>query len=79
MKNKKKESEKIINNQSLFEKVNYVNTRDTLINLLKQAADLIRTRVDYTFILLLLFYKAYFDKWQKEFEERKRELIFEEG
>ena len=79
MKNKKKESEKIINNQSLFEKVNHVNTRDTLINLLKQAADLIRTRVDYTFILLLLFYKAYSDKWQKEFEEKKKRLIFEEG
>jgi type I restriction enzyme M protein len=79
MKNKKKESEKIINNQSLFEKVNHVNTRDTLINLLKQAADLIRTRVDYTFILLLLFYKAYSDKWQKKFEETKKKLILEEG
>jgi len=79
MKNKKKESEKIINKQSLFKKVNHVNTRDTLIDLLKQSADLIRTRVDYTFILLLLFYKAYSDKWQKEFEERKRELIVEEG
>jgi type I restriction-modification system DNA methylase subunit len=45
-----------------------------LINLSKQAADLIRTRVDYTFILLLLFYKAYSDKWQKEFEEKIKKL-----
>jgi type I restriction enzyme M protein len=59
----------------LFEKVNHVTTKDDLINLLKQAADLIRTRVDYTFILLLLFYKAYSDKWQKEFEEQKKKLL----
>jgi type I restriction enzyme M protein len=57
------------------QKLNHVNNKDTLINLLKQAADLIRTRVDYTFILLLLFYKAYSDRWQKEFEEKKKDLI----
>jgi type I restriction enzyme M protein len=56
-------------------KNNLVSDRDTLINLLKQAADLIRTRVDYTFILLLLFYKAYSDKWEKEYEEKKQELM----
>jgi type I restriction enzyme M protein len=67
--------EKIYKLKLLFEKVNYVNTKDTLINLLKQAADLIRTRVDYTFILLLLFYKAYSDKWQKEFEEQRKKLL----
>jgi type I restriction enzyme M protein len=67
--------EKIYKIKLLFEKVNHVNTKDTLINLLKQAADLIRTRVDYTFILLLLFYKAYSDKWQKEFEEQKKKLL----
>jgi type I restriction enzyme M protein len=67
--------EKIYKLKPLFEKVNHVNTKDTLINLLKQAADLIRTRVDYTFILLLLFYKAYSDKWQKEFEEQKKKLL----
>jgi len=67
--------EKIYKLKPLFEKVNHVNTKDTLINLLKQAADLIRTRVDYTFILLLLFYKAYSDKWQKEFEEQKNKLL----
>jgi type I restriction enzyme M protein len=52
-----------------------INSKDELINLLKQAADLIRTRVDYTFILLLLFYKAMSDKWEKEFEEVKENLI----
>jgi type I restriction enzyme M protein len=67
--------EKIYKLKPLIEKVNHVSTKDDLINLLKQAADLIRTRVDYTFILLLLFYKAYSDKWQKEFEEQKRKLL----
>jgi type I restriction enzyme M protein len=67
--------EKIYKLKPLIEKVNHVSTKDDLINLLKQAADLIRTRVDYTFILLLLFYKAYSDKWKKEFEEQKRKLL----
>jgi type I restriction enzyme M protein len=67
--------EKIYKLKPLIEKVNHVSTKDDLINLLKQAADLIRTRVDYTFILLLLFYKAYSDKWQKEFEEEKEKLL----
>jgi type I restriction enzyme M protein len=67
--------EKIYKLKPLIEKVNHISTKDDLINLLKQAADLIRTRVDYTFILLLLFYKAYSDKWQKEFEEEKEKLL----
>lgn len=61
--------------QGLYTNGKQLDTKDTLINLLKQAADLIRTRVDYTFILLLLFYKAYSDKWQKEFEEKRKELL----
>jgi type I restriction enzyme M protein len=56
-------------------KNNSISTKDQLINLLKQAADLIRTRVDYTFILFLLFYKSISDKWEKEFEETKSDLI----
>jgi type I restriction enzyme M protein len=56
-------------------KGNSITTKDQLINLLKQAADLIRTRVDYTFILFLLFYKAISDKWEKEFEEAKGQLL----
>jgi len=74
-KNPSDKREKIYKLKPLMEKLNQVNTKDDLINLLKQAADLIRTRVDYTFILLLLFYKAYSDKWQKEFEEEKEKLL----
>ncbi len=43
-------------------------TRGDLESLLKSAADLIRTRVDYAFILVLLFYKRISDKWEMEFE-----------
>jgi len=46
-------------------------TRGDLEGLLKKAADLIRTRVDYTFILVLLFYKRICDKWDMEFEKAK--------
>jgi len=71
--------EKVYKLRGLFEqekvKNNSISTRDQLINLLKQAADLIRTRVDYTFILFLLFYKAISDKWEKEFEEAKSSLL----
>jgi type I restriction enzyme M protein len=41
--------------------------------LLKRAADLIRTRVDYKFILILLFMKRISDKWEIEFEEAYKE------
>jgi len=41
--------------------------------LLKRAADLIRTRVDYKFILILLFMKRISDKWEVEFEEAYKE------
>jgi type I restriction enzyme M protein len=67
--------EKIYKLKPLGSGINHVNSKDELINLLKQAADLIRTRVDYTFILLLLFYKAYSDKWEKEFESSVKSLI----
>ncbi|OIN99389.1 restriction endonuclease subunit M [Candidatus Desantisbacteria bacterium CG1_02_49_89] len=50
-------------------------TRADLEGLLKRAADLIRTRVDYSFILLLLFYKRISDKWHKEFEEAYKEAL----
>jgi type I restriction enzyme M protein len=50
-------------------------TRGGLEGLLKAAADLIRTRVDYSFILLLLFYKRVSDKWELEFEEACKEAI----
>jgi type I restriction enzyme M protein len=74
-KNPEDKREKIYKLKPLGSGINHVNSKDELINLLKQAADLIRTRVDYTFILLLLFYKAYSDKWEKEFETSVKSLI----
>lgn len=50
-------------------------TRGDLEGLLKAAADLIRTRVDYAFILVLLFYKRISDKWEIEFEEEYKKAI----
>jgi type I restriction enzyme M protein len=44
-------------------------TRADVESLLKKAADLIRTRVDYRFILILLFLKRISDKWEVEFEK----------
>jgi type I restriction enzyme M protein len=50
-------------------------TRNDLEGLLKRAADLIRTRVDYKFILILLFLKRISDKWEMEFEQACREAL----
>jgi len=50
-------------------------TRGDLESLLKGAADLIRTRVDYSFILVLLFYKRISDKWEMEFEQTRKEVL----
>lgn len=50
-------------------------TRSELERILKSAADLIRTRVDYSFILVLLFYKRMSDKWEKEFRVAYDEAI----
>jgi type I restriction enzyme M protein len=49
--------------------------REDLENLLKKAADLIRTRVDYKFILVLLFLKRISDKWQKEYDDEYKKAI----
>ncbi|MGH7791737.1 MAG: type I restriction-modification system subunit M N-terminal domain-containing protein, partial [Thermodesulfobacteriota bacterium] len=64
----KKISEKILQNRNLL-------TRSDLETLLKGAADLIRTRVDYSFILVLLFYKRISDKWGMEFDEAYNEAL----
>lgn len=53
-------------------------TRGDLEGLLKKAADLIRTRVDYKFILILLFLKRASDKWKQEFEAQY-ERVRKEG
>lgn len=64
--------------QMLSEKLSLKNpqlTRSNLEGLLKAAADLIRTRVDYTFILVLLFYKRISDKWQMEFHNTYQKVL----
>ena len=67
------EKEKIIG-EILSINENKLN-RGEIEGLLKKAADLIRTRVDYKFILILLFLKRISDKWELEFENAKKEAI----
>jgi len=50
-------------------------TRGDLEGLMKKAADLIRTRVDYEFILILLFLKRTSDKWKVEYEQAYQEAL----
>ncbi|HIH69715.1 MAG TPA: type I restriction-modification system subunit M [Methermicoccus shengliensis] len=58
-------------------------TRDEVERVLKKAADLIRTRVDYKFILILLFLKKLSDEWWAEYrnavERLEGEGVSEEG
>ncbi len=49
--------------------------RDEIQRILKKAADLIRTRVDYKFILVLLFLKRISDKWQLEYEREYKNAV----
>ncbi|MCK9212140.1 MAG: SAM-dependent methyltransferase [Ignavibacteriaceae bacterium] len=49
--------------------------RSDLEGILKEAADLIRTKVDYSFILLLLFYKKVSDKWESDYEKALHESL----
>jgi len=55
------------------EKIEKVS-KDKLIGLLKQGADLIRTQVDYKVLLLFLFFKAISDKYLLKVEELKKEF-----
>ncbi len=50
-------------------------TRSDIESLLKKSADLIRTRVDYKFILILLFLKRISDKWEKEYDDAYNEAL----
>ncbi|MGB9936316.1 MAG: SAM-dependent methyltransferase [Methanobacterium sp.] len=50
-------------------------TRSDIEKILKKAADLIRTRVDYKFILILLFLKQASDKWEIEFKHAYQEAL----
>jgi type I restriction enzyme M protein len=52
-------------------------TRDELLRACKQAADLIRTRVDYKYILILLFLKKLSDEWKKEYNDAVTKLVGE--
>ncbi len=49
-------------------------TKDKLINLLKEGADIIRTQVDYKVLLLFLFFKAISDKYLLKVNELKNEF-----
>ena len=58
------------------DKTKYYNlTRSDIEVILKKAADLIRTRVDYKFILILLFLKRISDKWEMEYKQAYQEAI----
>ena len=50
-------------------------TREDLTRILKRAADVIRTRVDYKFILLPLFLKRISDKWEEETKAAYEEAL----
>ena len=50
-------------------------TREEIEGLLKKAADLIRTRVDYKYILLLLFLKRLSDQWKYEYKNYYEALL----
>jgi type I restriction enzyme M protein len=54
-------------------------TRDNLNSLIDRAADLIRTAVDYKFILVLLFLKRLNDLWKSERRQNKDRLMKEAG
>lgn len=64
---------KIISETLMFDEKRL--TRSDIETLLKKAADLIRTRVDYTFMLVLLFYKRISDKWEFEFNYAYKEAL----
>ncbi|MCP2519533.1 type I restriction-modification system subunit M [Candidatus Aminicenantes bacterium AC-708-M15] len=70
---------KLISKEKIISEILSINkstlTRGELESLLKKAADLIRTRVDYTFILILLFYKRISDKWEKDYERVYKEAL----
>jgi type I restriction enzyme M protein len=59
----------------IFDLNNNKLTRADLEALLKRAADIIRTRVDYKFILLPLFLKRISDKWELDFDAAKEEAL----
>jgi type I restriction enzyme M protein len=67
--------QKVYRLQNRNEKIAEKLGRGDIDALLKRAADLIRTRVDYKFILILLFMKRISDKWEMEFDEAYKEAL----
>src|SRR3990172_3044708 len=67
--------QKLYRLQSRNEKIVEKLGRGDIDALLKRAADLIRTRVDYKFILILLFMKRISDKWEMESDEAYKEAL----
>ncbi len=67
------ENEKMVQHVMLPRKV----TREELNSLVDKAADLIRTAVDYKFILVLLFLKRINDLWKAEKRQYKQRLVKE--
>lgn len=53
-------------------------TKDTLLSMAKDAADYIRTAVDYRVLLLFLFHKALSDKYMAKVNEYRRQGLGEE-
>jgi len=64
-----------VNMENLDFGMNKTVTRGEIEGLLKKAADLIRTRVDYKYILILLFLKRLSDKWEFEYKKAYEEAI----
>ena len=54
-------------------------TKNDLVKLVDNAADLIRTSVDYKYILVLLFIKRLSDRWKEEIEDAMSEIMEETG
>ncbi|MFH1473848.1 MAG: N-6 DNA methylase [Candidatus Aenigmatarchaeota archaeon] len=76
--NKKDARKSIYKLKDLTEELQVQNgklTRKDIETLLKKAADLIRTRVDYRFILNLLFLKRVSDRWKTEYDQAYKNAI----
>lgn len=69
----------LVSKQEIIKKLLSVQNASTgrgeIDRILKRAADLIRTRVDYKFILVLLFLKRVSDKWELEYQDAYNDAI----
>lgn len=78
-KDSRKRTYNLISQKDIIDKVLDIEKetigREEIERILKRAADLIRTRVDYKFILVLLFLKRVNDKWELEYDHAYQEAI----